>query len=179
MTVQNRIFFTYLLYAFVGFITTPNVLMSLWKSCVGYHAHPCVARQGVILVLVAGLANCYVDSAGLTIRGSTPGRRTELFCFANHRDRLCGAHSRLFNGKVALFPAGVERPGRGADWHGWICMCTTQYAFVGVFMDAFTSAFTYVCIATFCPECSVSLIPRIAAAHSLSVCLYIEFVPFV
>jgi hypothetical protein len=62
------------------------------------------------------------------------------------------------------FPAGVERPGRGSNWHGWICVCTPQYAFVGVFMDAFTPAFTSVCVATFCPECSVSLIPRLATA---------------
>lgn len=121
----------------------------------GYRAHLYVARQGVILVLVAGPPNCCGDCAGLTIRGTNPGRRKEMFSFANHPDRLCGPHNRLFNGKFALFPAGVERPGRGADGHEWICMCTPQYAFVGVFMDTFTFTFTSVCIATFCPECSV------------------------
>jgi len=110
------------LYAFVGFITTPNVLLSVWKSCVGYHAHPYVARQGVILVTVAGLANCCGDSAGLTLRGSNPSRRMEFFSFAYDPDQLCGPHSCLSNGKFALFPAGVERPGLGADWHEWICI---------------------------------------------------------
>ena len=72
------------------------------------------------------------------------------------------------------FPARVERLGRGADRYEWICMFTPHYAFVGVFMDAFTSAFTYVCIATFCPECSVSLIPRIATARSLCVLIAVR-----
>jgi hypothetical protein len=141
---------------------------------VGYCAHPYGARQGVILVLVAGLANCCGDSAGLTIRGSNPGRRKEFFSFAYDPDQLYGPQSLLFNGKFALSAAGVERPGRGVDWREWICMCTPQYAFVGVFVDAFTFTFTYVCIATFCPECTVSLIPRIATAHSLCVLIAVS-----
>jgi hypothetical protein len=104
---------------------------------------------------------------GLDDSGFEPWQAKGVFSLLHMTLTSCAVHIAACLMGNSHFPAGVERLGRGAAWYEWIYMFTPRYAFVGVFMGAFT--FTYVCIATFCPECSVSLILRIATAHSLCV----------